>query len=600
MDKDVLRFASIAVVAMCFIALYPQIDLWISQGSNWHGSYVVSNYDETAYSAYVNGLIHGRPHKSDPFLVQEDNDNTPQPETLYSIQFLPAYAVALPARLLGLSASTAFIFLTLFVAIFSTLALIFLFYAFTGNSLFSAVSAVVVLCFGTAVAYQGELRYLIDGRILVDFLPFLRRYQPGIAFPLFFIFCVFVWRTVFSERSNRLWVYSAVCGTLFAVLIFSYFYLWTAAAAWMACFGFISLIINRQNRKQIIVLSTVVGVFSIAALIPYFYLLTLRSPNLDSVQLLASTRSPEFASPSMILGLIVAVVTTFFIKVRSENIDKRLVTVILSFALTPIILFNQQIITGRSLQPVHYEIFIANYLVLISAMLLFWSVMKTYKTASFRRGLIYLGIIALGWGFFEAYGSTSRNSIAAEIRDNSVPAIEYASSSNDKPEDVVIHATNFVTADFIASASNARSLWNAHTSSAGGVNVAENKRLFYLYLYYSGLDSGDLAEVLKQHSFEVTSAIFGAERALPSLGTTNNAITLDEIQIEAKKFADFSSNFSVKDAAAPVLTSIIVPTEAEPDFANLDRWYQRDKGKSFGLFTVYKLTPKFASSEHTK
>ena len=33
----------------------------------------------------------------------------PQPESLFSIQFVPAYLIAVPARLLGISSSTAFI-----------------------------------------------------------------------------------------------------------------------------------------------------------------------------------------------------------------------------------------------------------------------------------------------------------------------------------------------------------------------------------------------------------------------------------------------------------------------------------------------------------
>jgi hypothetical protein len=35
---------------------------------------------------------------------------------------------------------------------------------------------------------------------------------------------------------------------------------------------------------------------------------------------------------------------------------------------------------------------------------------------------------------------------------------------------------------------------------------------------------------------------------------------------------------------------MIVPTKAEPNFADIDRWYQRDEGKTLGLFKVYTLT----------
>ncbi|MBO0206277.1 hypothetical protein, partial [Vibrio alginolyticus] len=34
-------------------------------------------------------------------------------------------------------------------------------------------------------------------------------------------------------------------------------------------------------------------------------------------------------------------------------------------AAVPFIVFNQQIITGRSLQPIHYQVFIGNYVALV-------------------------------------------------------------------------------------------------------------------------------------------------------------------------------------------------------------------------------------------
>ena len=140
-----------------------------------------------------------------------------------------------------------------------------------------------------------------------------------------------------------------------------------------------------------------------------------------------------------------------------------------------------------------------------------------------------------------------------------------------------------------------RPLWNAHTSTAGGVSIAENKRLFYLYLYYSGFTSRDLEDALRQNVFEVTAAIFGPDRALPALGQPDKKISVAEISTEAKKYADFAAAFSAADAANPHLDYLIVPTKAEPDFTNLDRWYQRDNGESTGLFKVYGLTTKTAT-----
>ena len=125
----------------------------------------------------------------------------------------------------------------------------------------------------------------------------------------------------------------------------------------------------------------------------------------------------------------------------------------------------------------------------------------------------------------------------------------------------------------------------------GGVSVAENKKLFYLYLYYSGITSHDVEEALRQNVFEVTAAIFGSERALPALGQ-GAKISPDEIKAEVKRFEEFVSGFNAETAVNPALDYIIVPGRAEPDYKNLDRWYQRDEGTNVGLFKVYKLTSK--------
>jgi hypothetical protein len=590
------KYLIIPVLATLVLAIYPQVGLWLSRGSEWSGTYVVSNYDEVAYSAYVNALIDGAPRKNDPFLGTRETPETPQPETLYSIQFIPAYAIALPARLFGVSASTAFIFLICIIAVFSAVAVFWLLHETTQNDLLSAVGAVVVLCLGTAAAYQGELRYLIEGRILTDFFPYLRRYQPGAAFPLFFVFCVFVWRALRAEATRTLTGYSLAAGSIFVVLVYSYFYLWTAAAAWLVCYAAFTVALNRMEWRKILTSIAVIGAAGIAALVPYFYLLSLRSQNLDSVQLLTHTRAPVLASPSLLIGLIVAAVVFVLVWRGLASLRDPRIPLILSFALTPIILFNQQIITGRSLQPVHYELFISNYIVLVAAVILI-SINVTL-ISRIRRGLVYVGLAAFSWGLFEAVSSTSRNALFAEIRDASVPAIRHAAvNSTVSPGETVVLATNFVTADFVPSVAPIRVLWNPHTSSAGGVTNAENKRLFYLYLYYSGYTDDDLAEALRMNVFEVSAAIFGSERALPALGQDAAAITSAEIRTEAEQYADFVTRFDQSVAESPRLSFIIVPAQSEPDLSNLDRWYLRNAAYDAGLFRVYRLTPRPASSE---
>ena len=85
------------------LAVYPQVAMWIANGRVDDAVYFVANYDEPAYSAYVNALIEGRPRRADPFM----GTDAPDYESIYSVQMVPAYLIAIPARLLGLSAGTA-------------------------------------------------------------------------------------------------------------------------------------------------------------------------------------------------------------------------------------------------------------------------------------------------------------------------------------------------------------------------------------------------------------------------------------------------------------------------------------------------------------
>src|SRR6185503_11931099 len=100
------------------------------------------------YSAYVNALLDGRPRTNDPFSGRDATPGQPPYENLLAIQFVPAYLVALPARALGLSASTAFIILIVLAAAAASLAIFWLLATLTGDSKSAAAGALLTLCFG--------------------------------------------------------------------------------------------------------------------------------------------------------------------------------------------------------------------------------------------------------------------------------------------------------------------------------------------------------------------------------------------------------------------------------------------------------------------
>jgi hypothetical protein len=226
-------------------ALFPQTHFVAHRGSSWNGANAITHPDEVAYSAYLASLIRGHPRRSDPYTGRQDQTG-PVPESLFSIQFVPAYAIALPSRVLGLSATIAFIILPALCALAASLAIFWFVWLLTRDERFSAASVLFVLGLGTLIAGQGIVRHVLNLNYLIPLwisnrvsptslysLPFLRLYQPAVAFPAFFVLCALVWLAL-TRKSQRQAIMAATgAGLLFALLFFSYFYLWTTAGSWL-------------------------------------------------------------------------------------------------------------------------------------------------------------------------------------------------------------------------------------------------------------------------------------------------------------------------------------------------------------------------------
>lgn len=598
MSKFPWKFAIIPVLAITILAIYPQLVLWKDQGSQWKGSFFASNDDEVAYAAYINSLLDGKPRKNDPFLATVDSPDHPHSESLYSVQFIPAYSITLMARLLGIPSTSAFIVLIFLLGIVTSLAIFKLLYDITGDAPLAAAGVLTVLCLGTAAAYEGELKIWLRQEFLVDFFPFLRRYQPGFAFPIFFVFCGMVWRAITHDEQRKRYIYSVGSGLVFAVLVFSYFYLWTAAAAWFACLTILYLTFRKTSRIDVLKTAGMIAAIGIPVLIPYAIMLSRRSRNLDAVQLMVNSHLPDFHRSSLLIGLIVAALIFIAIKAGISGYTHRALFA-LSFALAPVLFFNQQVITGHSLQPIHYELFIANYIVL-AAFVIFLSLMirhfsKGEGKLGFRWGVAVLAVFATAWGTWEATASTDRKAEYSVFRDETVPPIVYIKELEKErrtPSPPVIFSNNFVANGFVPTLAPFRPLWNPHTSSASGVDLAENKRLFMLYMYYSGYDEKGVAAALRGGLFEAKAALFGSERALPALGQDWRPISEEEILTEAARYADFEQNFRREHAANPTLSYLLFPIGAEPDLEHIDKWYKRGEAHIVGNYKVFTVELK--------
>ncbi|MCA1566348.1 MAG: hypothetical protein LC803_12055 [Acidobacteria bacterium] len=605
------RWGLLAALALMLISLFPQAHLCYKRGSDWHGSFAHFYSDEPAYSAYVNALIDGRPRRNDPYTGHDHRPDAPLAESLFSIQFVPAYMLSIPARALGLSASTMFILLMPFIAGASALAIFWLLSMLTRDERLAAAGVPFVLCLGVLVCGQGLVVNLLGRQAAYVFLPFLRRYVPGVPFVFFFFFCGFVWRALAPAAARRARLLSALAaGVLFALMVYSYFYHWTTAAALLASLALLWLALRPAGWRRVIAPFMLISLCAVVSLVPYFILLARRAPTMDTVQALTYSRVPDLWRGVILFDALVLVALAF--GVRKRWLDRRDPAVIFNaaLALCVLVVFNQQIITGRSLQPMHYEQYIGNYVALLAGALaagLLWHGRNTFRVAGDasaeaarattatrllpHRVWLPVALGALVWGAGETVVQTRRiagtNLVKDEWAQVALRLKERARAEQADPHPVVFNSSVY-RVDNLPTYAPLAAVWAPHMFVFSSVSVAENKERFFKYLYYSGIAAHDFETIYRQQGF-IFYAIFGWDRANPRLTVNYRPITQAEIDAEKNNYANFHAAFDRAQAAAPLLSYVVAQAGSPFNFAPIDRWYERDAGERVGRDIIYRV-----------
>jgi hypothetical protein len=552
--------------------------------------------DEVAYSAYINALIEGRPRRSDPYTGRDDREDDPQPESLFSIQFVPAYMIALPARMFGVSAATAFTVLTPLAAGAASVAIFCLLIAATGDGRLAASGVLVVLCLGTLVAGHGHVVRFFGQEPLYNSLIFLRRYQPSATFSLFFIFCGLVWQSLTSSRQHSRWISATVAGIVFGVLVFSYVFLWTAAAVWLGCIALLWMLARPEDWRIVAQSLSLIVSLSAVALIPFAILYSRRAKTLDAVQALEFLHRPDlFRLPELLAFALLAALGFCAIR-KIISVRDRSVLLSASFALMTVAIFNQQVVTGRSLQPLHYEMFIANYSILIGLVLAVATICGKQARPAFRRKriLMWVAIAALECGAYEVFVATMGSVALDRALDDSRPVamrlanLSRAMQGNASSQTVL--CTDLVTADALPTSAPQSVLWAPHLLVFSGATREETKERFYQYLYFTGIDADRLKKILTSEGrYGFAASLFGFERTIKGLSVAPRPITSEELDFELRHYAEYWQSFTRGQAKRITLSYLLVAADDQPDLSNLDRWYERDRGETIGKTILYRL-----------
>jgi hypothetical protein len=419
----------------------------------------------------------------------------------------------------------------------------------------------------------------------------------------------------------------AACGAgaAFALLIFSYFFLWTTAAAWTLSLAALWFFARADERRRLLARLAIVATFALAALIPYALLLARRTANTDEGLLLTRSFRPDLLRLPEIVGAATLLGLFFAARRRLIAWRERETLFAAACALTPFVVFNQQIVTGRSLQPIHFAMFSANYVAMLGAFIIAalicraWASHKDASRAwSARTGTrntspaprnesrawltrFALAVVALSLasGALETY-LACRTRLAGNVaRDEARPAalrlaaLGHAPATNTLDTRSVVFTPNYTVADSLPTVAPQPLLWSPHMFNHPGVTIAEDHERLMRWLYFAGEDFAGVDPVrfdaLDGRRKFLIASLISRERLNPNLRADWQPVSTEEARGALSEYADYAATFTRERAAQLPISYVLINSEEPFDSKNLDRWYERDAGERVGRFIIYRV-----------
>ena len=308
-------------------------------------------------------------------------------------------------------------------------------------------------------------------------------------------------------------------------------------------------------------------------------------------------RIPEILGALILVALIVAV------RRKKIELSEQRIICTASFALLPFVVFNQQILTGKMMQPYHYAAFVANYAVLTGAVVtaaLLWKPMPA-------RVLVWIAALSFTWGFVEVGLPSRLNSVPqAVVNDQIVPVLLRLKQLSGEDGTLTglhskgIASTLVFSPQLVVTVSQPTWTSQGTLLDLGGLDFSsvsreERKKFFYMHLYYSKADAVALRQALSgtpndpAMNYYARAVIFGHERIVPALSAQFKPIRPEEIEQEVRAYQAYADSFSREQALKRPVTYAVTLADGKFDFTNIDRWYERDAGERVGAYTLYHL-----------
>ncbi|MFC1701020.1 hypothetical protein ACFLZ0_02695 [Patescibacteria group bacterium] len=490
------KWAIICAVLVGIIIAAPQIYFRFKHKDIYH-NIGLGGADETAYLSRIQEVRDG--HYSTANYVWLEGKDLP-----YLIPSLSEIIANFTGEIFGLNiADTTILNRFIFPACILVIIYILL-YQLISKKIIALVISITVLL-STELVNPRALFNLIFKRLpsSSNFLPFNRLIAPQIHLIFFFGFLLFFW--FFIKRQKM--VYKFLSGIVLGLSFYTYPYTWTFLFAFLGC-----LILIDICRKNWLEIKSIISIFSIALVIsiPYFVNLwqAMQYPTYYKISLRYGIVGMHMPQAGAIVLILLAIFLLFF-----SYDDSKKYYFCLALVLTPLIVLNQQIITGLVLIPDHYHWYYHKPLAVIFILIIIFDFIDEKITINLLKRVSSSGliIVILSVNFYNAWVVQSlsykyRELSTIEFNKNYGILLDWL-NDNAKKDEVALG--NVIVSDLITMYTSL----NSATSEDGHYTlIADEEQIterIFLEFRIDGLDEENVKEVFFRDRSTISASIYG-------------------------------------------------------------------------------------------
>lgn len=489
------RWAIILGIIISLLCALPQIYFRIDHHSD--GVYQgIELLPDSPWSARAREVMDGHPLFGNIY----NKDGKDQP---YLFQPLGSIVVAYTGELFSLDINNTLLLSRLIFPFFVTI-LIYSFVFLISRDKFAALTSAAILLLADSILRPFGVMQVLQGELPDEFLRLSRPVNPALIYIFFFGFLVSFWHYYKNRALGYCCLLSAV---LLGLNFYNYLYTWT----YLYAFGGLLALFHIYERKWKEV-QRIGYVFVGALIVGIPYLLNLYNvttyPTYEEVGArfgVVLTHAPLFVGFTVIIAIFAFL---FFFPKK----DKDQYYFNLALVLTPFITMNQQIITGKILQPNHYHWFFHKPIVIIVVCVVIFSLLTRFAWPRLRvLAASAILLVSVATGAFIQYvsyfdGFNDGGAIAIE-RQKFGPVMEWLNTHVEN--ETMVFANN--EASHITVIYTPLNVFYHRALPFASLSATKSRQLETLYTFYrlKGVGYDDAQEAFYSDREQVSAEIYG-------------------------------------------------------------------------------------------